>query len=328
MLVFRALEAVPAQFGPSVVAIGNFDGVHCGHRAILRDVCRRASSAGARSVVVTFDPHPLHVLRPSDAPSLITPMAQRLDLLAGTGVDATLVLPFTEEFSRQSAVGFAGGVLAEALGAMAVHEGDNFRFGYRAEAGVEQLRALGVALGFSVVAHSVLHRRGYAVSSSQVRRLIASGQVEQARALLGRPFSIHSTPARGRGIGGRLLVPTVNLAPYGALKPAHGVYVTRLQIGGRQFEAITNAGNRPTFGEDSYAIESHLLDFEPGVGEPLELSESTPLELRFLHRLRGEQRFPSADALRQQIGVDIANARRYHALARRLSGASSLTARW
>jgi len=316
MLVFRATEEVPAQFGPSVAAIGNFDGVHCGHRAILNTVRERARLAGVQAIVVTFDPHPLQVLRPGEAPQLITPLGERLRLLAGTGVDATLVLPFTEAFSRQSARDFADGVLHRSLRAIAVHEGDSFRFGYRAQAGVEQLRVLGLEFGFDVVAHSVLHRRGLAVSSSQVRALIAEGRIEQARALLGRPFSIGSTQARGRGIGTRLLVPTVNLASYNELKPGHGVYVTRLTIGEAQktFGAITNAGNRPTFGEDSYAIESHLLDFEP-----VEMTETTPLTLEFLHRLRPEQRFPSAEALKQQIGRDIAQARRYHALAARLA---------
>ncbi len=311
MEIFPALDAVPTSWGPSVVAIGNFDGVHCGHRAILEDVCRRARETKARSVVVTFDPHPVHVLRPQEAPPLITPLPERLALLAGTGVDAALVLPFTERFSQGGAREFARDVLQTALGAVAVHEGDNFRFGYRAEAGMAELRAWGLEMGFSVVAHSVLHRRGLAVSSSQIRSLIAAGQVERARALLGRSFSIHSTPARGRGIGTRLLVPTVNLAPYSELKPAHGVYVTRLRVGGRVFQAITNAGNRPTFGEDSYAIESHLLDFEP-----TELTETTPVELTFLHRLRGEQRWESPEALKAQIALDVAKARRYHALAR------------
>ncbi len=313
MEIFRSLDAVPASWGPSVVAIGNFDGVHCGHRAILNTVCRQAREAGARSVVVTFDPHPVHVLRPDEAPPLITPLPQRLALLDGTGVDAALLLPFTEAFSHGSARGFAHDVLQTALGAVAVHEGDNFRFGYRAEAGMAELRAFGLEMGFSVRAHSVLHRRGLAVSSSQIRALVGAGRVGQARPLLGRPFSIHSTPARGRGIGTRLLVPTVNLAPYPELKPAHGVYVTRLRVGGRVFQAITNAGNRPTFGEDSYAIESHLLDFEP-----VELTETTPVELTFLHRLRGEQRFASPEALKAQIGLDIGRARRYHALAARL----------
>ena len=321
MQLFRALGEVPGDWGRSVIAIGNFDGVHRGHRAILDDVCRRAGELHARAVVVTFDPHPLRVLRPAEAPPLITPIEQRLALLAETGVDATLLLPFTEAFSYQSAEVFAQTVLHDALHAIAVHEGDNFRFGYRAEADVETLRTLGERMGFSVAAHSLLHRRGYPVASSQIRSFIAQGRVEQARGLLGRTFSIASTPARGRGIGARLLVPTVNLAPYGELKPAHGVYITRLRVAGRTFEAITNAGNRPTFGEDSYAIESHLLNYDPAAN-PVDLNEQTPLDLCFLRRLRGEQRFPSPEALMGQIRLDVAEARRYHALAARLATAA------
>ncbi len=322
MHIFRTAASAAEHFqlsgGRSVVAIGNFDGVHCGHRAILTEVCERARRAGARAVVVTFDPHPLRVLRPSEAPPLLTSIEQRLSLLAGTGVYATLLLPFTEAFSRQSAQNFAADVLHGALHAVAVHEGDNFRFGYRAEAGVDRLRELGAELGFSVAAHSVLHRRGLPVSSSQVRALVGAGQVARARALLGRPFTIEATSERGRGIGTRLLVPTVNLAPYAELKPAHGVYITSVRIGARRFQSITNAGNRPTFGEDSYAIESHLLDFDPAAAEPLDLEPETPVAVSFLARLRPEQRFPSPEALRRQIGLDLARARRYHALAAKL----------
>ncbi len=314
MQVFRSLEEVPQNFGPSVVGVGNFDGVHCGHRAILADVRRRAREAQASSVVVTFDPHPARLLHPESAPPLITPMPQRLELLAQTGIDAVLVLPFTTQFSQWSAHSFVDAVLHHTLRAVSVHEGDNFRFGHQAAADVRELARLGEQIGFTVVPHSLTMRRGLPVSSSEVRACIAKGAVEQARALLGRPFSIRSTQARGRGIGTRLLVPTVNLAPYDELKPAHGVYVTRLQIGDRVFRAITNAGNRPTFGEDSYAIESHLFDFEP-----IAMNETTPLELHFLHRLRAEQRFPSPEALKQQIGHDIQKATRYHALFQALS---------
>ncbi len=297
----------------SIVAIGNFDGVHLGHRAILTDVLARAREAAAQAVVVTFDPHPLRVLRPAEAPPLLTPMPERLRLLAETGVDQAVVLPFTNAFSRESARGFAERVLRDGLGALAVHEGDNFRFGYRAEAGLSELRTLGAELGFAVVAHPMLHRRGLPVSSSTARTLVAAGEVGRARALLGRPFSLLSTQARGRGIGSRLLVPTVNLADYRELKPAHGVYVTCVEISERRFRGITNAGNRPTFGEDSYAIESHLLDFEP-----VAMDEHTPVRVEFLHRLRGEQRFPSPEALKAQIERDVARARRYHRLAAHL----------
>ena len=310
MQVFHSIEevqALPGGFGPSVIAIGNFDGVHRGHLSILRDVCARARARGARSLAVTFDPHPLRVLYPERAPKLITPLPERLRLLAavggsgpsfgqsrGHGLDATLVLPFTRAFSEYSAEAFATEILAHTLGAVEVHEGDNFRFGYGAQAGMPELRVLGEKLGFEAYTHPVLTVRGHTVASSQIRSLVAAGSMSMARALLGRPFSILSTQARGRGIGTRLLVPTVNLAPYDELLPAHGVYITRLRIGEGDaapcFDAVTNAGNRPTFGEDSYAVESYLLDFDPATAP--EITPETPLELSFLARIRGEQRFP------------------------------------
>src|SRR5579862_419917 len=268
MQVICSLEAIsesqlgPAGVPPTVLAIGNFDGMHRGHQEILRRVRERAERLGARSAAVTFDPHPVRVLRPEQAPRLITPLPQRLDLLAQTGIDATLVIPFTEEFSHLSAHDFADGVLSRSLHAIEVHEGDNFRFGHGARAGTAELQQLGRELGFAVVAHSAATIRGIAVSSSQIRQRIAAGEISCARVLLGRPFSIRSTPARGRGIGSRLTVPTINLAPYDELLPTNGVYVTRITIGTglnrETFNAVTNAGNRPTFGEDSYAVESHL----------------------------------------------------------------------
>jgi riboflavin kinase/FMN adenylyltransferase len=318
MQVFRELHDVPSALGPSVIAIGNFDGVHRGHLSILRDVGTRARSRGAAAVAVTFDPHPLRVLRPEYAPKLITPLEQRLQLLSATGLDATLVLPFTRAFSEYSAEAFASEVLAGALGAVEVHEGDNFRFGYQAQAGMAELHALGLRLGFEVFTHPVLTVRGLQVASSQIRSLIAEGAVSKARALLGRPFSILSTQARGRGIGTRLLVPTVNLAAYEELLPGHGVYITRLRIGDGAdapcFDAVTNAGNRPTFGADSYAVESYLLDFDPASAP--EMTPETPLELTFLARIRGEQRFATPEALKVQILRDVAYARRYFRLMR------------
>ena len=326
MRIFRSVDQVPAAFGPSVIAIGNFDGVHRGHLSILRDVCERARARGAAAVAITFDPHPLRILRPEFAPKLITPLEQRLSLLAATGLDATLVLPFTRAFSEYSAEGFASEILARTLGAVEVHEGDNFRFGYQAQAGMAELRELGTRLGFEAFTHPVLTVRGMSVASSQVRSLIAEGEVSKARALLGRAFSIVSTQARGRGIGTRLLVPTVNLAPYEELLPAHGVYITQLRIGETAdalcFNAVTNAGNRPTFGEDSYAIESYLLDFDPATAP--EITPETPLELSFLARIRGEQRFPSPEALKAQIMRDVAHAQRYFRLLAVLAAPGSL----
>lgn len=305
---------------PSVITIGNFDGVHCGHRMVISQVLERAGELSrtmgkpVQSVAVTFDPHPARVLGKSPLRPLITPLERKLELLAETGLDMTLVVPFTRELSLWSAREFAQRVLCDSLHAAEVHEGETFRFGHNAEAGIDGLAELGRELGFEVRTYQPWMQRGAAVSSSRVRALIAAGDVHQARALLGRPFAVRSTPASGRGYGTRYTVPTVNLAPYDELLPAHGVYITTLRIGegaaARTFRGVTNSGNRPTFGADSFAVESHLFGFEP-----LELTETTPLELTFLRRLRGEQKFESPEALRAQIGLDVRRAQRYFAVA-------------
>jgi riboflavin kinase/FMN adenylyltransferase len=310
MQIARSIAELAVLTGPSVVTIGNFDGVHCGHRMVIASVLERSRALGAAAVAVTFDPHPAHLLHTESRLPLITPMAQRLELLAATGLDLTLVVPFTEELRQWSARRFAETFLADGLHAVEVHEGETFRFGHNAQADVAGLTQLGADLGFSVRSYQPCIARGAAISSSRIRRLIAAGGLAEARALLGRSFSVRSTPASGRGYGTRYAVPTINLAPYADLLPAHGVYITALRIGpGRTFRGVTNVGNRPTFGADSFAVETHLFDFEP-----VELTEATPLEMTFLHRLRAEQRFESPEALRAQIGVDVRRAQRYFAL--------------
>lgn len=304
--VFRSLGEIPAAFGSTVAAVGNFDGVHLGHCSILAAAAAEARATAARSIAITFNPHPEQFLRPAKAPKLITPLPERLRLLAETGLDAVLVLPFDAALAALSPREFAEQILVGALGVRSMHEGRNFRFGHGAVAGVRELAALGHELGFAVHVHDAVRVRGLQVSSSAVRSLVSAGDVRRARWMLGRPFTVLSTPASGRGIGTRLLVPTVNLAPYDGLLPAFGVYVTRLKINGRVFQAVTNVGNRPTFGEASFAIESHILNFEP-----VELDESTPIELEFLMRLRGEQKWPSPEALKAQIFKDVARASRY-----------------
>jgi riboflavin kinase/FMN adenylyltransferase len=314
MLIYRSLDEIPAGFGPTVATIGNFDGVHRGHQLVIEEVIRRAHELNARSLAITFDPHPVRILRPETALPMITPLAGKLERLASAGIDATLVLPFTSELSHMSARAFASQVLRNKLGVIELHEGENFHFGYQAEAGIDTLETLGRELGFHVEVYAPRALRGGAVSSSRVRKLISAGDVSHARVLLGQPFAILSTPAPGRGYGTRYTVPTINLAPYPELIPAIGVYITTLTVGGETFDAVTNVGNRPTFGADSFTIESHLLNFHPIV-----LNESTPLTLTFLHRLRDEIRWPSPEALREQIGRDVRRAQRYFTLCRLLT---------
>ncbi len=315
MVIFRSLNDIPPDFGPTVVSIGNFDGVHLGHQWLLAEIRKAARDLNAKSVALTFDPHPARVLRPADAPKLITPISERLRLIEKSGIDAVLVLSFTETLSQISGPEFIAAILRDALHALEVHEGDNFRFGHRAQCCADDLVAIGHDLGFRVRIFSPRYVRGIQISSSKVRESIQAGDMTTARILLGRPFSIASTPAPGRGIGHRLTVPTINLAAYSELLPANGVYITRMTIAGEIFNAVTNAGNRPTFGEDSYAIESYLLDFNPAE-RSLELAAETPFELTFLHRIREECRFPSPEALKAQIMKDVVKAKRYHHLAK------------
>lgn len=320
MMIFRSLAEVPADFGPSIVTIGNFDGVHCGHQSVIREVVQRARECDARAVLVTLDPHPAKVLRPNHPLRLITPLDQKLALLQATDLDAVLLLPFTLEFSRTSATGFCGSILRDTLQALEIHEGADFRLGYGGEADMPRLAELGKELGFTTRIFSPLHMGREVVSSSRIRALIAAGNVSSARRLLGRPFHVDSTPAPGRGYGSKYAVPTVNLAPYDDLLPGHGVYITDLRVGegpgALSFEGVTNVGNRPTFGADSFAVETYLLDFRP-----FDLHSDTPLRMTFLKRLREERKWPSPEALKQQIGLDVARAKRWFALRRVLSGA-------
>jgi riboflavin kinase/FMN adenylyltransferase len=315
MRIFRDLNEIPQDFGPTVVSIGNFDGVHCGHQWLLAEIRRSARELGARSVAVTFDPHPSRVLRPETAPKLVTPMPERLNLLTASGIDATLVLPFTDALCRMSGPEFVTTILRDALHAAEVHEGENFRFGHRAQCHADDLVALGHDLGFRVQIFTPRYIRRIPVSSSRIREALQAGHMATARALLGRPFSIRSTPASGRGIGSRLTVPTINLAPYQELLPANGVYVTRMKVGEEVFEAVTNAGNRPTFGEDSFSVETYLLNYDPAT-RPLTLTPETPLELTFFCRIREERKFPAPEALKAQIIQDVGKAKRYFYLSK------------
>ena len=308
--VYRSLEEAPQNYGPCVAAIGNFDGVHCGHRENLGAAAAEARERGMKSIAITFDPHPAKFLYPAEAPKLLTFLPERIRLIALTGVDAVLVLPFNAELSRVTGRDFVREVLVGRLGIRGIHEGANFRFGHGARAGVEELRAFGEEFGFGVKVHRAVRVHGMEVSSSAVRSLIAAGDVRRARWMLGRIFGVVATPAKGRGVGSKLLVPTVNLAPYDGLLPGFGVYVTALTVADRRFEAVTNVGNRPTFEGVGFGVETHILNFEP-----VEFTDETPLRLEFLYRLRGEMQWPSTEALKAQILKDVARAKRYFKIA-------------
>jgi riboflavin kinase / FMN adenylyltransferase len=309
MRIFRKLGDVPADFGPTILTVGNFDGLHRGHVEVIRNIVQRARELGAKAMAVSFEPHPVRILRPDSTLKLLTPPAQKTRLFAATGLDALLLLPFTRDLSLMTPQRFAHDILKKALQAREVHEGYNFRFGKKATGDVTMLSELGAKLGFEVKVYPELRLRGEPVSSSHIRKLISEGRVSRARHLLARPFSILSTPGRGRGYGSKYTVPTINLSRYEELVPQDGVYITRTRVLQECFDSVTNVGKRPTFEGDLFAIESHLLNFHP-----IELTPETEVELYFLQRIRDEIKFPSVEALREQIACDVKKARRYFRL--------------
>jgi riboflavin kinase/FMN adenylyltransferase len=312
MNVFHHIEEIPADYGPTLVSVGNFDGVHRAHTRVLAEIAERARRRSAKSVAVTFEPHPMRILRPDSGLTLLTPTPQKIHLLQQTGIHAVVLLPFARDLSLMPPRDFVRYVLCDGLKAAEVHEGYNFHFGHKAAGNVNLLTELGRELGFEVVVYPEMCVRGEPVSSTRIRQLVREGQVQRTRALLGRVFSIRSTPGRGRGYGAKYTVPTINLSRYEELVPRDGVYITRTRVGEECFDSVTNVGNRPTFGEESFAIETHLLDFHP-----LELTAETQIELFFLLRLRDEIKFNSVDELRNQIARDIRKTRRYFALIKR-----------
>lgn len=306
MQIFRTLDEIPVDFGPTLISVGNFDGVHRAHAHVLREIVVRARQSGAKAVAVSFEPHPARILRPQSGLKLLTPTPEKLRLLEETGVDAALLLPFGRDLSLMSPREFAEQILQHKLHAREVHEGFNFRFGNKASGDVQLLTEFGREMGFAVKVYPEMTLRGEPVSSSHIRKLLRDGRVSRARHLLARPFCILGTPGRGRGYGQKYTVPTINLARYEELVPKDGVYITCTRVAAEQFDSVTNVGNRPTFGTELFAIETHLLNFHP-----LELTPDTEVEICFLDRLRDEIKFPSVDALREQIAHDVKKARRY-----------------
>ena len=314
MKIFRALDEVPADFGPALISVGNFDGVHRAHAHVLREIVSRARVSAGKSVAVTFEPHPARILRPESGLKLLTPTPEKVRLLESTGIDAVLLLSFGRDLSLMTPRQFAERILKKKLHAREVHEGYNFRFGHKAAGDIGLLAEFGSEMGFEVTAYPEMKLRGESVSSSQIRKLLLDGRVSRARHLLARPFSILGTPGRGRGFGSKYTVPTINLARYEELVPKDGVYITWTRVGMERFDSVTNVGNRPTFGAELFAIETHLLNFHP-----IELTPETEVEICFLERLRDETKFPSVDALREQIGRDVKKARRYFHLLQKAS---------
>ncbi len=301
MHVYNGLGTYPGQARPVVATVGNYDGVHRGHQKILRGVLERSRDRALRSLLITFEPHPLAIVAPERRPPLLMTRGQKLDHLEALGLDAVLILPFDARLAALSGEEFFGELGRRGVALAELRVGENFRFGHGRSGDLPLLQRIGRELGFDVDAVAPELVDGEPVSSSRVRAAVSDGDVERAQLLLGRPFELTGEVVRGDGRGRELRCPTANLAVDNELLPGGGVYITETTVLGARHASVTNVGVRPTFGRDALTVETHLLDFE---GNLLRKR----IAVRFLGRLRDEMKFNGIGELADQIARDIAAA--------------------
>jgi len=299
MQLFRSLDDLPIGLRGGAVAIGNFDGVHVGHARIIQRLLAKAKEVSGPSIVFTFDPHPVRLLRPDKAPPPLTWTDRKAELLADLGVDAVIAYPTDEALLSLSPEEFFARIVRQELAAQAMVEGPNFYFGKHRAGNIELLAQLCRTAGMQLEIVEPLVMDGDIVSSSRIRALIAAGEVAQARELLSEPYRIRGMVTHGAARGQKIGFPTANVDAIDTLLPAHGVYAGRGYVGEDRWPAAINIGPAPTFGENAVKVEAHLIGFHGSLyGEPIAVD--------FLSRLRGVQTFAGALALKVQLAADIA----------------------
>ncbi len=298
MTLIRDLSKLPDEFRGGAVTVGNFDGVHLGHARIIQRLIEKAREVGGKAIVLTFDPHPVRLLRPNEVPPPLTWTDRKMELLADLGVDSMVAYPTDQALLELSPSDFFQKIILQGLDAKAMVEGPNFFFGHNREGNVDVLRRLAEAACVSVDIVSPLEAGDAVVSSSRIRRLIATGDVCAARQMLTQPYRIRGMVTHGANRGASIGFPTANLDAIDTLLPAKGVYAGRTFINGKTWPAAINIGPNPTFGEDTIKIEAHVIGFE---GELYH----QPLEVDFWQRLRDIQPFDSVDQLKTQLARDV-----------------------
>jgi riboflavin kinase/FMN adenylyltransferase len=303
MQVVRDLNAIEEPLRNPVLTIGNFDGVHTGHLALFEKVKERARAIGGQSVVMTFEPHPIRVMKPGNGPPLITLTKQKVELIGKAGIDVLFCIPFTREFASISARDFVKTILVDKIGIKEIVVGYDYAFGRNRQGNIPLLREMGEEIGFVVHLMEPIHVDHTLVSSTSIRNLIQEGNLSDAKRLLGRDYQVEGTVVKGRDRGGRLLgYPTANLKPEDELLPKTGVYAVTVVIGDEQYNGVTNVGYNPTFGDKTLSVETHMLDYSGDLVGKL-------IKINFLCRLRDEKSFRHIQELIDQIGKDIEKAR-------------------
>ncbi|HEY2931141.1 MAG TPA: bifunctional riboflavin kinase/FAD synthetase [Acidobacteriota bacterium] len=309
MRIVRSLHEITENYPYPILSIGSFDGIHCGHQAILKGIVTRARQNGGTAALLTFHPHPQKIISSGDAPRLLQTFEQKAALLEKLGLDLLALIPFTWDLAQLSAHDFVSQIIHQRLGIRELHVGANFRFGHNREGDVTLLKDLGLRFGIEIREIPEYYFRNIKVSSTRIRRFLSHGHVEIAKRMLGRPFSLVGTVIHGDGLGARIGIPTANLSVQNELIPQTGVYVTAARLSGRTVQGVTNVGFRPTITQrtsEHPIVETHLFD----LNEDLYGSE---MELFFHFRIRAEKKFASPEELVQRIRKDIKLGRRYFA---------------
>jgi riboflavin kinase/FMN adenylyltransferase len=307
MLRIDRLEQIKEPFKGAVITIGNFDGVHIGHQALFYEVIEKADLLEGTSIAMTFDPHPLTLLRPEGRPPLITPIEQRAELIERSGIDVLICIPFSREFAAIPARLFVEDLLVGRIGMKAIVVGEDYSFGKDREGNVELLQALAPRLGYEVIVTRMIRSvRGLVdrVSSTAIRDLVLSGEMEKAQQMLGRFYQVRGRVVTGRNRGGRLLgFPTANIQLQDELCPKTGIYAVKVEVGGAFHYGVANIGYSPTFDDHQFTVEVHILDFDRSIyGEKIHVN--------FIRRIRDEMKFASVEDLKRQIFADIETARK------------------
>jgi len=303
MQIISDLREIPDTLKNPVVTIGNFDGVHIGHKALFHQVIEKAESIDGASVVITFEPHPINVVNSDKHFPLITLYEQKVELIDAAGVDTLICIPFTREFAAIPARVFVKEILCDLIGMKAIVVGQDYSFGRKREGDISLLKEMAATLGFEIIISGWIGTEGRRISSTEIRNLVTGGRVEEAKKLLGRHYQVRGTVVRGRDRGARLLgFPTANLTLYDELCPKTGVYAVTVEHDNNQYKGVANIGYSPTFHEGRFGVEVHIFDFEKTIYEQ-------PIRLNFVRRLRDEKEFSSPESLAAQIRRDIEKAR-------------------
>ena len=303
MKIITDLSEISNSLKNVVLTIGNFDGVHIGHQALFNQVIEKAESIDGTSVVITFEPHPIRVIKSNKHFPLITLYEQKVELIGATGVDTLICIPFTREFAAIPARTFVKEILCDQLGMKAIVVGQDYSFGRKREGDIFLLKEMAVAHGFDVIISEWIELEGGRISSTEIRNLVREGGVEEAKKLLGRYYQVRGSVIRGRDRGGKLLgFPTANLTLYDELCPKGGVYAVTVEYQDTTYQGVANIGYSPTFDNGEFSVEVHILDFDQNIYE-------RPIRVNFIRRLRGEKKFPGPEALSEQISLDIEKAR-------------------